>query len=93
MNVTKLRELLGQYGEIGRVFLQPASNRNTWSLLLNIDGAFLIALVIDFCTVFSEPEKKTRQTLHRGLDRIRTEKGRQNGRRTTQWQANRFPEE
>lgn len=28
MNVTKLRELLGQYGEIGRVFLQPAANRN-----------------------------------------------------------------
>lgn len=28
MNVTKLRELLGEYGEIGRVFLQPASNRN-----------------------------------------------------------------
>ncbi|XP_001948686.1 pre-rRNA-processing protein esf2 [Acyrthosiphon pisum] len=28
MNVTKLRELLGQYGEIGRVFLQPASNPN-----------------------------------------------------------------
>lgn len=30
MNVTKLRELLGEYGEIGRVFLQPASNRNTF---------------------------------------------------------------
>lgn len=29
MNVTKLRELLGEYGDIGRVFLQPASNRNT----------------------------------------------------------------
>ncbi|XP_026822934.1 pre-rRNA-processing protein esf2-like [Rhopalosiphum maidis] len=28
MNVTKLRELLGQYGEIGRVFLQPAANPN-----------------------------------------------------------------
>lgn len=28
MNVTKLRELLGEYAEIGRVFLQPASNRN-----------------------------------------------------------------
>lgn len=28
MNVTKLRELLGEYGEIGRVFLQLASNRN-----------------------------------------------------------------
>lgn len=34
MNVTKLRELLGHYGEIGRVFLQPASNRNTWSLFI-----------------------------------------------------------
>jgi len=33
MNVTKLRELLGQYGEIGRVFLQPAANRNTLLLL------------------------------------------------------------
>jgi len=29
MNVTKLRELLGEYGDIGRVFLQPTSNRNT----------------------------------------------------------------
>lgn len=29
MNVTKLRELLGQFGKIERVFLQPASNRNT----------------------------------------------------------------
>lgn len=29
MNVTKLRELLGVYGDVGRVFLQPASNRNT----------------------------------------------------------------
>lgn len=28
MNVTKLRELLGEYAVIGRVFLQPASNRN-----------------------------------------------------------------
>ncbi|XP_025415993.1 pre-rRNA-processing protein esf2-like [Sipha flava] len=28
MNVTKLRELLGEYAEIGRVFLQPASNPN-----------------------------------------------------------------
>lgn len=27
MNVTKLRELLGEYGEIGRVYLQPAANR------------------------------------------------------------------
>lgn len=33
MNVTKLRELLGQYGEIGRVFLQPAANRNILLLL------------------------------------------------------------
>lgn len=28
MNVTKLRELLGEYGEIGRVYLQPSANRN-----------------------------------------------------------------
>lgn len=28
MNVTKLRELLSEYGDIGKVFLQPASNRN-----------------------------------------------------------------
>ncbi|XP_050429672.1 uncharacterized protein LOC126838922 [Adelges cooleyi] len=28
MNVTKLRELLGEYGEIGRVYLQPATNPN-----------------------------------------------------------------
>lgn len=27
MNVTKLRELLGDYGEIGRLFLQPSANR------------------------------------------------------------------
>jgi len=34
MNVTKLREVLGQYGEIGRVFLQTAANRNTLQFLL-----------------------------------------------------------
>jgi len=28
MNVTKVREFLGEYGDIGRVFLQPASNPN-----------------------------------------------------------------
>jgi len=34
MNVTKLRELLSEYGDIGRVFLQPSSNRNTYILYL-----------------------------------------------------------
>lgn len=29
MNVTKVRELLGEFGKVERVFLQPASNRNT----------------------------------------------------------------
>lgn len=28
MNVTKIREILGQYGKLGRVFLQPAVQRN-----------------------------------------------------------------
>lgn len=26
MNVTKVREIFGQYGELGRVYLQPATN-------------------------------------------------------------------
>lgn len=28
MNVTKLREIMGNYGDVGKIFLQPAANRN-----------------------------------------------------------------
>jgi len=62
-------------------------------MVIIIHGANRFLIIIDSCTVFSEPEKKTGQTFHRGLDRIRAKKGRQDGRRNTQWQADRFPKE
>ena len=34
MNVTKIREIFSSYGDIGRVFLQPADTGKIWELCI-----------------------------------------------------------
>jgi len=53
MNVTKVREFLGEYGDIGRVFLQPASNRN----ILFVHFSLLILFELFLANLKKRPAK------------------------------------
>lgn len=46
MNVTKIYEIMGQYGEVGRVFLQPAKSKKPGGLLYSVNFASLPCLLL-----------------------------------------------
>lgn len=46
MNVTKISEIMRQYGEVGRVFLQPAKSKKPGGLLYSVNFASLPCLLL-----------------------------------------------
>lgn len=91
MNVAICREFLEQFGEVGRIFLQPDSKGS--ELRVSNDFSSLFTFFINFSDKESQQEEEECD-IHRRLGGVREEEGRQMGRsahqRNTDCQQERF---